>query len=307
VADGLVALGFALVALEYYLGVGLLAAPFAPGRFVSRRRIHSAGLEMMTDASLSACLIVIALSIQVPVAAVSYLIYPNGIAGAYDSLFGWLQSNSTILWSQLAQIAIVGWVIGLANQAVGAAVPGMAPYIGPAQLYQNWMTPISSLLEGGFVMFSVLGAFGTIIKSTWLSWVMFGAVIYALPRRVGRGLGVTLLAGGLVYYLGLPLLPAFVNAYTAAATGGSSLTVSCGEIQSFLPLASDCSAPLSVNTVIDLGAVERLLLFYSPRLDVQIWVRVFLPLLFLALLTGIALGLGRILGGSAMRLLEGFL
>jgi hypothetical protein len=42
-----------------------------------------------------------------------------------------------------------------------------------------------------------------------------GVLLYSLPFRVGRSVGATLIAASLIYYIGLPLMPAFATIFEA--------------------------------------------------------------------------------------------
>jgi len=87
------------------------------------------------------------------------------------------------------------------------------PLIGAAQTRMYWslVNPTLQLLNAAAIVTTTLLFFGQFIRCAWLSLAAFGALVYGLPGRIGRRLGAALIATMLVFFVGLPFMPAFVG------------------------------------------------------------------------------------------------
>jgi hypothetical protein len=87
------------------------------------------------------------------------------------------------------------------------------PIVGAAQARMHWslVNPTLQLLNAASIVTTCLFFLGEFMRCAWLSLVAFGAFIYGLPGRIGRPLGAALIATMLVFFVGLPFMPAFVG------------------------------------------------------------------------------------------------
>jgi len=66
--------------------------------------------------------------------------------------------------------------------------------------------------------------FAEFIRRYWVAIMAFGALIYAIPARVGRNWGAAMIAISLVFYVGLPLMPYWVEPFASTETAKSVLS-----------------------------------------------------------------------------------
>jgi hypothetical protein len=79
-----------------------------------------------------------------------------------------------------------------------------------------------------FIPFAVYLMYGIyflakFIQALWPLLLTFGGFLYGLPARLGRKWGAVLIAATLVLYLGLPLMPVFVNSLSSTDEANANL------------------------------------------------------------------------------------
>jgi hypothetical protein len=78
------------------------------------------------------------------------------------------------------------------------------------------LIPIFVMIPALVYMIYVLYFLSQFIQVVWPALLLLGGFLYGLPARLGRKWGAVLIAVTMVMYVGLPLMPAFVN--TMAST-----------------------------------------------------------------------------------------
>jgi hypothetical protein len=295
----------ALAAVEYYLGAGLYSLVFLT------RAVRGTGREMMENATLSMVLVASWGLILSIVSFTASVLYPSGLNGAYESFYGWAAAKATAAWTSLLEIATLQWSLSLFGKTllriipafVFAPIPGMAVAEPAVRTYSSITAPWVGLLQTGYMVLQVSSTFGAILQSSWFVFVAYGSLAYALPKQLGRSIGGSLIAGAVVYYVGLPLMPAFVDYFTAQTAAGLELSpLSCATIQQHLP-GYQCNPSLPFN--VSGEQLFQLAYGVAPSINFQIWATLVLPLLYLGLLAAIVGGVTRLLRSMQLSLLPG--
>ena len=89
-------------------------------------------------------------------------------------------------------------------------IPGLETIIsiiGDKQFIKQLAASLGSALQ----FLGVLFAFSTLIEFATPFFVALGILFMSLPFRIGKKIGALLVAFSLVFYIGLPFLPSFVN------------------------------------------------------------------------------------------------
>lgn len=145
-----------------------------------------------------------------------------------------------------------------------------APILAPILQFSSFLSDIIFLTQ-------FLIDLGIFIQATYMLLISIGILLLSLPFRMGKGIGGTLIASTMIFYVGLPYLPVFVN-----------------NIASLLPqveLQSLSVTELNYLTETIIGVVPSLIISY-----------IILPIIYLSILAGLSLGLGNAIGGSSGKL-----
>ncbi|MEM3522832.1 MAG: hypothetical protein QXD78_07330, partial [Candidatus Bathyarchaeia archaeon] len=91
------------------------------------------------------------------------------------------------------------------------------PIIGRAvgSLMWSYLRPVLTLLAITYTTLHLIYFLGLLVRACWPLFIAFGALIYGIPARIGRGLGAALIAFSIVFAIGLPLMPNFVGSFVA--------------------------------------------------------------------------------------------
>ena len=142
---------------------------------------------------------------------------PSVLQNVFSALIGFVTVLILLYAAQFAIQNLLSYVVlaaGLvsASGAVQALALTLSGAFGIwASYYLLGYAPILTLAPA--VLFMIVGTYylGQFVLSYWAVVLAAGAVIFALPVGVGRKWGAALMAVSLVLYLGLPLMPVFVN------------------------------------------------------------------------------------------------
>jgi hypothetical protein len=181
------------------------------------------------------------------------------MSAVYDNYYAYVNETKSGAFLILSVVMGVLFAVGLANTGWGTLLPGSQPFLP-------------------------------------LVLVAFGCIFYAVPRRVTRAAGGALISWPLVFYFGLPLLPAFAIMYGMLASYHEiSCTVqSCPLLQTLFNTLTGqgSSAWFSLTSnLINFG------LLISDNAAQLIWMNLFLPVIYLTILSLAAAGVGRLFGG----------
>ena len=115
------------------------------------------------------------------------------IGASWDNYYTWLYQTNTFI----TNIYII--------------VQGVSGLLSLVYINYAMLSLASFFLSLEAVLFSFLIALSIIVQENWGLFVVVGVMLMALPFRLGRSAGATLIAFSIVFYVGLPLLPHFLN------------------------------------------------------------------------------------------------
>lgn len=280
----LVTIGYLLAGLTYFIGAILLAFP-AP---LGVHRFRFAGREMMMDGVLAIALITMLSGFTMVIGVVVGFLYGGlTLNAAYSNFYAWANESIDYAYRFLAMIAVITWLLGLADQIIGAVIPGMAPLLALSRTFQSMIAPWQFLMVSSYVLLEVLKRLALILQANWALFVTYGALFYAVPKRLTRTLGGALMSVAVAYYVLIPFMPVFVGAL-------SPVTLERIECTLENPSAYPCDVDFQELTPEQLF---NILGFIQPNAAAFIWSRFFLPFLYLGMISLVAYGIGRLLGG----------
>lgn len=277
-----------VASLTFFIGAALRNIPV--------RGYRAAGSVMMEDGFIALALISTINVVVIAGYVVASVIYGGqSMNAAYDGFYAWLIDVKNGAFSFLAVVALVQWSLGLANTAVGMFLPGSAPWLPLSLVFQSQVGPWLSMVQATYTLMVALEQVAHILQEKMMVFVAFGSILYAFPRRLTRTAGGAMIAGSLVFYFGLPLMPAFVNAYSTATYSQIQCSIQtpdapdCPNLSSFSPeLITSLAALLNVNA------------------SAFIWLRLILPTIWITILSLASAGVGRLLGGYVQWLMPSF-
>ena len=186
----LLVLAFNLAALTYYIGCLLYVLP-----------IPLSGLKkwaptLISDAALSMILVA---GFRIIIWIVNYL---SSILNAnWDGYLTWLTS----LYGGIGVAYLVLRFLGY--------LASVMPYLKFAQPIIGWGLSLTSTMITSYTALYVLSLF---ILANFTMICAIGIALFAVPFRFTRAAGAMLMSFALIFYIGLPLLPKFVNIVTSS-------------------------------------------------------------------------------------------
>lgn len=275
------ALGLAY--LEYVIGAMLRIAPY--------RGYKNAGAEMMEDGFISLFLITTINVILLAWGVVIFVVYSGQPMDAvYTGYYEYIVATKNGAFTILGVIAGLMWAMGMGSALIGIVAPGSQPLLALCLTFQSQMGPWISMVQATFSLMVTLESIAHIIQDKLLVFVSWGCVLYAVPRRLTRAAGGALIAWPLVFYFGLPVLPAFVNLCgTATYQQIVCSTTSCPAFNGLGLGTNDWWTVVSNLTALGMTITEN-----AASL---IWLNFMLPVLWITILSMIASGVGRLFGG----------
>jgi hypothetical protein len=283
---------FALVFCEYMAGMALFSVT----------HLKSLGSEMLDNSLASAALVAAMMGVGVIANVVLGLLYPGG--GAYAGFQTWVSNSKTDLGAMRLEIFGFLWAVdqgtGIVSQGIALVVPGMVPFMPLGMYVSQLVGPWLGYWTGDWIMVSVLGVVGQAFDVGWLVFVAWGTLIYALPFRLGRDLGASMISVGLVFHVGLPVLPAFTAFVSSFLTPPP--TTFCALVN-----AAGISTPCDSASLM---AVElQYWVAIMTKGVITLWLApatlkyLIAPVLFLGILAFSSAGLTRLLGGAQAKLI----
>ena len=199
-SEELLKLAVYLSSLDYYLGILLFSAPL-PAQF---KRF---GLRMAYHGAVSALLASLYATI---IYAAEFILSSLGVS--WNSLEGFYTQAT-------------GYSAAFYAFAAGVTV-GSSYLLGELPKYLKKLgsfiatSVVKSVAKASMLIAVSEAAVKVVASFTLLYWpllLLIGIVLYSIPAGVGRRLGASLIASALVLYLGLPLLPYWVDMWLYAA------------------------------------------------------------------------------------------
>lgn len=184
----LLAVGHSLAALLYVLGVLVQTLPIPYGA------IKAHGPQLMRDGVISEIAI---LSVSLVTLLVSWVSQMFSTAVQMpvgpDTAFG-------IIIAQLSAIEVsILLLIGFVSSTVILAPLAFA--------ISSITSSILTFVTVALIIWLIVKAISGIIIASWLSFYIFGLVMFALPFRIGRGVGAMFMAASLVAVIAIPIMP----------------------------------------------------------------------------------------------------
>lgn len=181
----LLALAFYLSVLSYCIGVVLKGLPVP---FLSLKRL---GRSLVSDGVFSATLVfsynLILLSLE----------YVGSVLGVNWVAFNsWLTERLLILTNFLAVLRALG--IALERLGLGFVA-------------SNFLGPVTRLVVACYTSLLFILAISTIIMGGFKALFALGLALHAVPFRLTRSAGATILAFSMVFVVGVPLMPSFLS------------------------------------------------------------------------------------------------
>ncbi len=180
----LLALALNLAVLTYFIGVLIYALP------IPLRSFKRWGARLIVDSITAATIIA------------SYnLLLATGNTVLQALGYDW---PSFYQWLTLRTSALVGTYVGFNYLGVFIKKTDYAFLTTPLNMAVTYITLALSALKVIYFLSSLVINFREEL-------ITLGVLLYSLPFRVGRGVGAFLIATSIIFYVGFPVMPAFVS------------------------------------------------------------------------------------------------
>lgn len=188
----LLTLAVALASLTYALGALILGLP------IPYRPLKRWGPRLMADA-VTAMIVVSSLNILLWLSDKVMEI----IGVTWGSFYEWITMRFTIL------LAVYGGLQYISTLLRSSGLDVFLPIVS------GTVSAVSAALTGlRLIFFAALA-----LQRLRYYFVVLGSVLYSIPFRIGRTVGATMIAIGLVAYIAMPALPLFVEAFSPDVPG----------------------------------------------------------------------------------------
>ncbi|MEM4717835.1 MAG: hypothetical protein QXE81_03635 [Desulfurococcaceae archaeon] len=188
----LLALAFYLSILSYSLGLLLKAIPLP---FLTLKKL---GRSVVNEGIFSAVLI---LSYRLLVDLIDF--FGRLLGSSWLSYINWLYERSMFLLTILASLKTIGLVFSKA---------------GLGFLAQVFINPVANVISTSLITVTIASIVSTIFHTSASSLIAIGLVFHAVPFKLTRNIGATLIAVTIVFSIALPLMPTFIN-YVSSMAG----------------------------------------------------------------------------------------
>lgn len=184
----LLAVGHSLAALLYVLGVLVQTLPIPYPSI----KVH--GPQLMRDGVVA----------EIAIASVSLItLFVTWISQMFSTAVQMPVGPDAAFGIIIAQLTAITTSILVLIGALSATV-----VLGPlAAAVASITSSILMLVTVALIVWLIVKAVGIIIASTWLSFYIFGLVMFALPFRIGRSVGAMFMAGAIVTMIAIPIMP----------------------------------------------------------------------------------------------------
>lgn len=183
--DQYLILAYSLAVLTYYFGVLIYVLP------IPWWGIKKWAPTLIYDAFVVSVLV---FSFTAIIEAINYL---GGILNIdWQAYFNWIGNRIAMLGSFITFIITLSLI---------------ASHIGAKALSSAVLGPIASISTYTLIVLEIFFILGLIFKEYFSKILIFGILLYAIPFRIARSAGATLIAMSIIFTIALPLLPAFVN------------------------------------------------------------------------------------------------
>ncbi len=187
--EWLLLLSFHLAVLTYYTGTLIYALPI-PWRGIKRW-----GPELIYDGAVSAVLV---FAFTLIVASIEYLRLIAG--GGWSQFYSWIIGRLGVI---LSYQLLASTIAAALSSASGFSLGGL-------------LWPHLKLLSEAAIVLDTVVALGLVIQHYYVRMLAIGVMLYAIPFRAARTAGAALIAFTIVFYVALPLMPAFVDSLASS-------------------------------------------------------------------------------------------
>lgn len=309
IGPALIAAAIMLAVIEYMLGVAFMTIKTSEMKLVvggiKLKGLMSLGREMAENGTLSVVLIGALGAIMIVVRQIPIFLYGGDINTAYQYFGSWCLQKTLFVQGLLAGFAGAEMAASALISPLNL-VPGMAIYEPCVKLLFLRLSPIIGALGTANLILGALGSgepgfisLSSLLKTDWMVFIAFGALLYALPWRIGRGAGSTLIMFGSVLYVSLPLLPIFVDFFEHQMTTLVSLNSdSCPIMIAFIFNQIYTCTTFQTNQIFNsyMDACGTYVFF-------EVWVLLFLSGVYLGIIGLVAAGVSRLLGATQTKLI----
>lgn len=178
----ILSLAYSLSLLTFSLGAVLYGSP------VPVKSVKKWGVLMMYD-GLASALLVSMYSLLVRLS--DYLLTVLGVS--WPQFMVWLTGRTSLL---------IAFYIGLQSTATALKFSGVDVLV-------ELLKHVGGLVAASLTAIKMVYLIATVVYNIRDKILAAGILLYALPMRVGKAAGAAMIALSIVYYVGLPLMPAF--------------------------------------------------------------------------------------------------
>ncbi|MCS7107997.1 MAG: carboxypeptidase-like regulatory domain-containing protein [Sulfolobales archaeon] len=187
--DDLLLMAFNLSILTYDLGVVLYSLP------IPIKSLKRWGINLIID-GISTSVLISCFTLMLSLTNV----LQNLLNADWSTYFTWIGGRVAMIFSALSALT---YVSGLLKN----------PYIS---LLSSPIGIVAGYLSAALSALRLLTFLGSFILNYHRHLVVLGIVLYSLPMRLGKNAGAYLIAMSLVLYVGLPLMPVFVESFQSS-------------------------------------------------------------------------------------------
>jgi len=188
--DDMLLLAFSLAILTYNLGILLYSLP------IPIKSIKRWGSNLIVDAISSSILI----SCFTLIMSLASRIL-NILGSDWSSYFMWVSGRVALIFSGFSVLTYIS---------------GLLKYSYIISLLSSPINVVLGYLSAALSALKVLVFLGSFILNYYSYLILLGVILYSIPFRIGKSVGAYLIAMSLVFYVGLPLMPVFVETFQSS-------------------------------------------------------------------------------------------
>ena len=180
-------IAFYLSVLTYYIGVLILALP------IPWYGIKKWGPILIVDGIKSAILV---FSFNIIILSVAYISEVIGI--------NWYNFNAWIV-GKISELVLLYTFLFSLQTVASKVISGITGI---------FTSPLLSLITYSIILLETFLIVGAVVYSYCSKFIAIGILLHNIPFRISRAAGSTLIAFAIIYFIGLPLLPTFIETIT---------------------------------------------------------------------------------------------
>ncbi|MEM0453539.1 MAG: carboxypeptidase-like regulatory domain-containing protein [Sulfolobales archaeon] len=196
--DDLLLIAFDLAILTYNLGVVLYSLP------IPLKSVKRWGTNLIID-GISTSILISSFTLILGLAN----LLQSLLNADWNAYFTWVGSRIAMVFSAFSALTYISGLIKSYTSILSSPINIVLGYLSAA-----------------FSALRLLAFLGSFILNYYRYLIVLGVLLYSLPMRIGKNAGAYLIAMSLVFYIGLPLMPAFVENFQASLSDISPETTS---------------------------------------------------------------------------------